>query len=159
MRVVAESRTQLALVKQIRRQINNVNRRLRRETTREIKHEIERRELLDDHFEEKKHTIKKAADDHAALLEEQIKLNNFKFNLIITEKIEEMFDELDDLETMIRNRSPIDTNFDTMEHKLNDNLFFKNLYNLKFGYITNSNNDSFYTFIACLMIVFFVNFM
>jgi hypothetical protein len=155
----AETRTQLALVKQIRRQINNANRRMRHETTREIKHEIERRELVDDHFEKKRDAIKKSFDDHASRIDERFKINNFKAHLIISEKIDTMFDELDELETMIKNHKPIDTNFDGMEYKMNDNLFFKNLYDFKFDYIRNSNNDTFYTFITCMIIIFCINFM
>lgn len=143
-------RLQLALEKQIRRQILNIQRRENKFLYMSLRHRIEKQNLINNHFEDLESRISRSFMNHYTDLCRAIELNKQKFDLSLEYKLLEIQSKPKTNDVKID-----DVNIDDMmmNSSLNEYLFFKSLYPSS-SISSCNNNDIFYTCVGIMIIAY-----
>ena len=86
------SRVQIALVKQLNRQLRIAENKENQRLHRELRHRIRKFKLVNDHFDERRDEIVISFENYREQIVDAIAINKMRFELCIDEKIETIVD-------------------------------------------------------------------
>jgi hypothetical protein len=121
-------RIQLALTRQIERQIANTKRREHKQMMMSLRHRIEQIRLVDEHFEAREYDALQKVDVYYQKIKERIEINKARFDLCVDEKIEAIFADHHQPQLYTFDQNEFDETNERMSVRANDYLFFKQLY-------------------------------
>jgi hypothetical protein len=137
------SRVQIALVKQLNRQLKIAEQKENQRLHRELRHRVRKFKMVDDHFDERRDEIVIGFENYREQVADAIAINKTRFELCIDEKIETIVDYDYDI-----NHEEIVDDTDDVAKRLysvqNSLLFFGSLYPTT---NKNSRNTDFYWFL------------
>lgn len=138
-------RLQLALEKQIRRQILNIQRRENKILYMSLRHRIEKQNLINNHFEDLESKIIHSFDNYYKDICRSIELNRQRFDLSLDYNISEFQSE--------PRKDVVKIDEIMMPSSLNEYLFFKSLYPSS-SVSSCNNNDVFYMCVGVMIIAY-----
>lgn len=149
------SRLQLAVIKQLERQVKNQKRRDNRQMFTALRHKMQQHKLVEDHFEEREFDIVQKFGTYREMIENSAKINEAKFVLCLNDRVNKILDEFSPAATYAFDNDE----FNNINKKIfaakNDTLFFKNLYSMEDAPNGDpQNNDKFYMVIFFTCVVF-----
>ena len=137
------SRIQIALVKQLNRQLKIAEQKENQRLHRELRHRVRTFKLVHDHFDEQRDEIATSFENYREQVIDAIAINKLRFELCIDQKLEGIVDS-----NYVIKRDEIIDDTDEVAKRLysvqNSMLFFGSLYPTK---NTNSYNNDFYWFL------------
>jgi hypothetical protein len=143
------SRVQIALVKQLNRQLKIAEKKEDQRLHRELRYRVRKIKLVDDHFDEQRDEISISFENYREQIVDAIAINKMRFELCINQKLEDIVDY-----DYIINHDEIVEDVDEVAERLysnqNSHLFFGSLYPTT---NTNSYNDDFYWF-SCAVLAY-----
>lgn len=142
------NRIQIALVKQLNRQLKIAENKENQRLHRELRHRVRKFELVNDHFDEQREEITLSFENYRAQVEDVIAINKMRFELCINQKLETIVDH----EYVINHEEVIDDIDEVAERMYsiqNSQLFFGSLYPTR---NTNSYNGDFYWFSFAVLV-------
>jgi uncharacterized protein YktB (UPF0637 family) len=142
------NRIQIALVKQLNRQLKIAENKENQRLHRELRHRVRKFELVNDHFGEQREEITLSFENYRAQVEDAIAINKMRFELCINQKLETIVDH----EYVINHEEVIDDIDEVAERMYsvqNSQLFFGSLYPTR---NTNSYNNDFYWFSFAVLV-------
>lgn len=142
------SRVQIALVKQLNRQLRIAEQKENQRLHRELRHRVRQFKILDDHFDEQRDEIVLSFENYRGQIEEAMANNKTRFELGINQKLETIIDE----QYIINHQEYIDDDEEFAESvfaRQNSHLFFKGLYPTNNN---NSYNNDFYWFLFASLV-------
>ena len=142
------NRIQIALVKQLNRQLKIAENKENQRLHRELRHRVRKFELVNDHFGEQREEITLSFENYRAQVEDAIAINKMRFELCINQKLETIVDH----EYVINHEEVIDDIDEVAERMYsvqNSRLFFGSLYPTR---NTNSYNNDFYWFSFAVLV-------
>lgn len=143
------SRVQIALVKQLNRQLKIAERKENQRLHRELRHRVGKFKMVDDHFDERRDEIVIGFENYREQIADAIALNKTRFELCINQKLEDIVDY-----DYVINHDEVIEDVEDVEERLysdqNSFLFFGSLYPTT---NTNSYNDDFYWF-SCAVLAY-----
>lgn len=135
------SRVQIALVKQLNRQLKIAERKENQRFHRELRHRVRKFKMVDDHFDDRRDEIVIGFENYREQIADAIAINKTRFELCIDEKIETIVDYdinhdeiVDDTDDVAKRLYSVQNSF----------LFFGSLYPTT---NKNSRNTDFYWFL------------
>jgi hypothetical protein len=150
------TRIQLALLKQLERQMRNMARRENQRLHMELRHRIQQQRLIDEEFTGREYDAIGSFDAYYHRIKEAIEINKTRFDLCLDEKINRIFENHYEPKTIYEFA---DAEFENASKKMfydaNQGLFFQNLYSSTVPSGGTYNNDTFYaviTFITAFLI-------
>lgn len=142
------TRVQIALVKQLNRQLKIAEKKENQRLHRELRHRVRKFELVNEHFDEQREDITLSFENYRAQVEDAIAINKTRFELCINQKLETIVDH----EYVINHEEVIDDIDEVAERMYsvqNSQLFFGSLYPTR---NTNSYNNDFYWFSFAVLV-------
>jgi two-component sensor histidine kinase len=142
------SRVQIALVKQLNRQLKIAENKENQRLHRELRHRVRKFELVNDHFDEQREDITLRFENYRDQIADAVAINKMRFELCIDEKLETIID----YDYVINHDEVIDDVDEVAERMYsvqNSLLFFGSLYPTK---NTNSYNNDFYWFSFAVLV-------
>jgi uncharacterized protein YktB (UPF0637 family) len=142
------TRVQIALVKQLNRQLKIAENKENQRLHRELRHRVRKFELVNDHFDEQREDITLSFENYRAQVEDAIAINKMRFELCINQKLETIVD----YDYVINHEEVVDDVDEVAERMYsvqNSQLFFGSLYPTK---NTNSYNNDFYWFSFAVLV-------
>jgi uncharacterized protein YktB (UPF0637 family) len=142
------NRIQIALVKQLNRQLKIAENKENQRLHRELRHRVRKFELVNDHFDEQREEITLSFENYWAQVEDAIAINKMRFELCINQKLETIVDH-----EYVINHEEVTDDIDEVAERMysvqNSRLFFGSLYPTK---NTNSYNNDFYWFSFAVLV-------
>ena len=142
------TRVQIALVKQLNRQLKIAENKENQRLHRELRHRVRKFELVNDHFDEQREDITLSFENYRAQVEDAIAINKMRFELCINQKLETIVDY-----DYVINHEEVDDDVDEVAERMysvqNAQLFFGSLYPTT---NTNSYNNDFYWFSFAVLV-------
>jgi hypothetical protein len=135
------SRIQIALVKQLSRQLKIAENKENQRLHRELRHRISKFKLVDDHFDERRDEIAISFENYREQVTDAIAINKTRFELCIDEKIETIVDYEINHEEIVDDTDEFSERMYSVQNSL---LFFSGLYPTN---NTNTDNIKFYWFV------------
>ena len=135
------SRVQIALVKQLNRQLKIAEQKENQRLHRELRHRVRKFKLVDDHFDERRDEIVTSFENYREQIADAIAINKTRFELCIDEKIETIVDYDINHEEIIDDTDEVAKRLYSVQNSL---LFFGSLYPTT---NKNSRNTDFYWFL------------
>ena len=137
------SRVQIALVKQLNRQLKIAEQKENQRLHRELRHRVRQFKIVDDHFDERRDEIVIGFENYREQIADAIAINKTRFELCIDEKIETIVDYDYDIihEEIIDDIDEVAKRLYSVQNSL---LFFGSLYPTT---NKNSYNNDFYWFL------------
>ena len=132
------SRVQIALVKQLNRQLKIAEQKENQRLHRELRHRVRKFKLVDDHFDERRDEIVISFENYREQIADAIAINKTRFELCIDEKIETIVDYDINHEEIIDDTDEVAKRLYSVQNSL---LFFGSLYPTT---NKNSRNTDFY---------------
>jgi len=142
------TRIQIALVKQLNRQLKIAENKENQRLHRELRHRVRKFELVNDHFDEQREDITLSFENYRAQVEDAIAINKMRFELCINQKLETIVD----YDYVINHEEVVDDVDEVAERMYsvqNARLFFGSLYPTT---NTNSYNNDFYWFSFAVLV-------
>ena len=142
------TRIQIALVKQLNRQLKIAENKENQRLHRELRHRVRKFELVNDHFDEQREDITLSFENYRAQVEDAIAINKMRFELCINQKLETIVD----YDYVINHEEVVDDVDEVAERMYsvqNSQLFFGSLYPTR---NTNSYNTDFYWFSFAVLV-------
>jgi len=140
------NRIQIALVKQLNRQLriseNKENQRLHRE----LQHRIRKFKLVNDHFDERRDEISISFENYREQIVDAVAINKMRFELCIDEKIETIVDYEIDNEEIVDDTDEFSERMYSVKNSL---LFFSSLYPTN---NIDTDNIKFYWFVLFVIL-------
>jgi len=142
------TRVQIALVKQLNRQLKMAEKKENQRLHRELRHRVRKFELVNDHFDEQREDIVLSFENYRAQVEDAIAINKMRFELCVNQKLETIvdYDYVINHEELV---DDVDEVAERMYSVQNSQLFFGSLYPTK---NTNSYNNDFYWFSFAVLV-------
>ena len=140
------SRVQIALVKQLNRQLKIAENKENQRLHRELRHRIRKFKLVNDHFDERRDEIVISFENYREQIVDAIAINKMRFELCIDEKIETIVDYDINHEEIVDDTDEFSERMYSVKNSL---LFFSSLYP------TNNNdtdNIKFYWFVLFVIL-------
>jgi hypothetical protein len=142
------TRVQIALVKQLNRQLKIAENKENQRLHRELRHRVRKFELVNDHFDEQREDIALSFENYRAQVEDAIAINKMRFELCVNQKLETIVDY-----DYVINHEEIVDDVDEVAERMysvqNSQLFFGSLYPTT---NTNSYNTDFYWFSFAVLV-------
>ena len=142
------TRVQIALVKQLNRQLKIAENKENQRLHRELRHRVRKFELVNDHFDEQREDIALSFENYRAQVEDAIAINKMRFELCVNQKLETIVDY-----DYVINHEEIVDDVDEVAERMysvqNSQLFFGSLYPTN---NTNSYNTDFYWFTFAVLV-------
>ena len=142
------SRVQIALVKQLNRQLKIAENKENQRLHRELRHRVRKIKLVNDHFDEQRDEIAISFENYREQIADAIAINKMRFELCINQKLEDIVDY-----DYVTNHEEIVDDVDEVAERMysvqNSQLFFGSLYPTK---NTNSYNNDFYWFSFAVLV-------
>jgi len=142
------NRIQIALVKQLNRQLKIAENKENQRLHRELRHRVRKFELVNDHFGDQREEITLSFENYRAQVADAIAINKMRFELCINQELETIVDH----EYVINHEEVIDDIDEVAERMYsvqNSQLFFGSLYPTR---NTNSYNNDFYWFSFAVLV-------
>jgi hypothetical protein len=142
------TRVQIALVKQLNRQLKIAENKENQRLHRELRHRVRKFELVNDHFDEQREDITLSFENYRSQVEDAIAINKMRFGLCVNQKLETIvdYDYVINHEEIV---DDVDEVADIMYSAQNSQLFFGSLHPTK---NTNSYNNDFYWFSFAVLV-------
>ena len=142
------SRVQIALVKQLNRQLKIAENKENQRLHRELRHRVRKFKLVNDHFDEQRDEIVISFENYREQIADAIAINKMRFELCVNQKLEDIVDH-----DYVINHEEIVDDIDEVAERMysvqNSQLFFGSLYPTK---NTNSYNNDFYWFSFAVLV-------
>ena len=142
------NRIQIALVKQLNRQLKIAENKENQRLHRELRHRVRKFKLVNDHFDEQRDEIVISFENYREQIADAIAINKMRFELCINQKLEDIVDH-----DYVINHEEIVDDIDEVAERMysvqNSQLFFGSLYPTK---NTNSYNNDFYWFSFAVLV-------
>jgi len=135
------SRVQIALVKQLNRQLRIAENKENQRLHRELRHRIRKFKLVNDHFDERRDEISISFENYREQIVDAIAINKMRFELCIDEKIETIVDYDINHEEIVDDTDEFSERMYSVKNSL---LFFSSLYPTN---NTDTDNIKFYWFV------------
>ena len=139
------SRVQIALVKQLNRQLKIAEQKENQRLHRELRHRVRQFKMIDDHFDERRDEIVIGFENYREQIADAIAINKMRFELCIDEKIETIvdydYDYVIDHDEIVDDTDEVAKRLYSVQNSL---LFFGSLYPTT---NKNSRNTDFYWFL------------
>jgi hypothetical protein len=142
------SRVQIALVKQLNRQLKIAENKENQRLHRELRHRVRKFKLVNDHFDERRDEISISFENYREQIVDAVAINKLRFDLCIDEKIETIVDYEIDHEEIV---DDIDEFSERMYSLSNSLLFFSSLYPTN---NINTDNIKFYWFVLFVILLY-----
>ena len=146
------NRIQIALVKQLNRQLKIAEKKENQRLHRELRHRVRKIKLIDDHFDEQRDEISINFENYREQIADAIAINKMRFELCINQKLEDIvdYDYVINHDEVIEDVEDVDEVAERLYSDHNSLLFFGSLYPTT---NTNSYNDDFYWF-SCAVLAY-----
>jgi hypothetical protein len=121
------SRIQIALVKQLNRQLKIAEQKENQRLHRELRHRVRKLKLVEDHFDEQRDEISISFENYREQVIDAIAINKMRFDLRVDEKIETIvdYDYVINHETIVDDTDEVAKRLYSLSNSL---LFFSSLY-------------------------------
>jgi hypothetical protein len=140
------SRVQIALVKQLNRQLRIAENKENQRLHRELRHRIRKFKLVNDHFDERRDEISISFENYREQIVDAIAINKMRFELCIDEKIETIVDYDINHEEIVDDTDEFSERMYSVKNSL---LFFSSLYPTN---NTDTDNIKFYWFVLFVIL-------
>jgi len=140
------SRVQIALVKQLNRQLRIAENKENQRLHRELRHRIRKFKLVNDHFDERRDEIVISFENYREQIVDAIAINKMRFELCIDEKIETIVDYDIDHEEVVDDTDEFSERMYSVKNSL---LFFSSLYPTN---NIDTDNIKFYWFVLFVIL-------
>jgi len=140
------SRVQIALVKQLHRQLRIAENKENQRLHRELRHRIRKFKLVNDHFDERRDEISISFENYREQIVDAIAINKMRFELCIDEKIETIVDYDINHEEIVDDTDEFSERMYSVKNSL---LFFSSLYPTN---NTDTDNIKFYWFVLFVIL-------
>jgi len=147
------NRIQIALVKQLNRQLKIAENKENQRLHRELRHRVRKFKLVNDHFDERRDEIVISYENYREQVTDAIAINKMRFELCIDEKIETIVDYDINHEEIV---DDIDEFSERMYSLSNSLLFFSSLYPTN---NIDTDNIKFYWFVLFVILLYTHMFM
>ena len=146
------SRVQIALVKQLNRQLKIAENKENQRLHRELRHRVRKFKLVNDHFDEQRDEIMISFENYREQIVDAIAINKMRFELCINQKLEDIVDHdyVINHEEIVDDVDEVAERMYSVQNYHNSLLFFGSLYPTT---NTNSYNDDFYWF-SCAVLAY-----
>jgi uncharacterized protein YktB (UPF0637 family) len=142
------SRVQIALVKQLNRQLKIAENKENQRLHRELRHRVRKFKVVNDHFDEQRDEIMISFENYREQIADAIAINKMRFELCINQKLEDIVDH-----DYVINHEEIIDDVDEVAERMysvqNSQLFFGSLYPTKNNI---SYNNDFYWFTFAVLV-------
>jgi len=146
-----ETRTQLALVRQLQRQIRNQERRENKAVHYELRKRSQRLDVVHEHFDALEADTRRMFDAYFETIKRGIELRKARFDLSIAYEVDNLCGFKTTKQTFDVDKFEEDAA--RMFQSSNDVLFFKTLYSYPSGPRPDSNNDAFYIVVGVILVL------
>jgi hypothetical protein len=140
------SRVQIALVKQLNRQLRIAENKENQSLHRELRHRIRKFKLVNDHFDERRDEISISFENYREQIVDAVAINKMRFELCIDEKIETIVDYDINHEEIVDDTDEFSERMYSVKNSL---LFFSSLYPTN---NTDTDNIKFYWFVLFVIL-------
>jgi hypothetical protein len=140
------SRVQIALVKQLNRQLRIAENKENQRLHRELRHRIGKFKLVNDHFDERRDEISISFENYREQIVDAVAINKMRFELCIDEKIETIVDYEIDHEEIVDDTDEFSERMYSVKNSL---LFFSSLYPTN---NIDTDNIKFYWFVLFVIL-------
>ena len=140
------SRVQIALVKQLNRQLRIAENKENQRLHRELRHRIRKFKLVNDHFDERRDEISISFENYREQIVDAVAINKMRFELCIDEKIETIVDYEIDHEEIVDDTDEFSERMYSVKNSL---LFFSSLYPTN---NIDTDNIKFYWFVLFVIL-------
>ena len=140
------NRIQIALVKQLNRQLKIAENKENQRLHRELRHRIRKFKLVNDHFDERRDEIVISFENYREQIVDAIAINKMRFELCIDEKIETIVDYDIDHEEVVDDTDEFSERMYSVKNSL---LFFSSLYPTN---NIDTDNIKFYWFVLFVIL-------
>jgi hypothetical protein len=140
------SRVQIALVKQLNRQLRIAENKENQRLHRELRHRVRKFKLVNDHFDERRDEIVISYENYREQVADAIAINKMRFELCIDEKIETIVDYDINHEEIIDDTDEFSERMHSLSNSL---LFFSSLYPTN---NIDTDNIKFYWFVLFVIL-------
>jgi len=140
------NRIQIALVKQLNRQLRIAENKENQRLHRELRHRIRKFKLVNDHFDERRDEISISFENYREQIVDAVAINKMRFELCIDEKIETIVDYDINHEEIVDDTDEFSERMYSLSNSL---LFFSSLYPTN---NTDTDNIKFYWFVLFVIL-------
>ena len=140
------NRIQIALVKQLNRQLKIAENKENQRLHRELRHRIRKFKLVNDHFDERRDEIVISFENYREQIVDAVAINKMRFDLCIDEKIETIVDYDINHEEIVDDTDEFSERMYSLSNSL---LFFSSLYPTN---NTDTDNIKFYWFVLFVIL-------
>jgi hypothetical protein len=140
------NRIQIALVKQLNRQLRIAENKENQRLHRELRHRIRKFKLVNDHFDERRDEISISFENYREQIVDAVAINKMRFELCIDEKIETIVDYEIDHEEIVDDTDEFSERMYSVKNSL---LFFSSLYPTN---NIDTDNIKFYWFVLFVIL-------
>jgi len=140
------SLVQIALVKQLNRQLNIAENKENQRLHRELRHRIRKFKLVNDHFDERRDEISISFENYREQIVDAVAINKMRFELCIDEKIETIVDYDINHEEIVDDTDEFSERMYSVKNSL---LFFSSLYPTN---NIDTDNIKFYWFVLFVIL-------
>jgi len=140
------NRIQIALVKQLNRQLRIAENKENQRLHRELLHRIRKFKLVNDHFDERRDEISISFENYREQIVDAVAINKMRFELCIDEKIETIVDYDINHEEIVDDTDEFSERMYSVKNSL---LFFSSLYPTN---NTDTDNIKFYWFVLFVIL-------
>ena len=140
------SRIQIALIKQLNRQLKIAENKENQRLHRELRHRIRKFKLVNDHFDERRDEISISFENYREQIVDAVAINKMRFELCIDEKIETIVDYDINHEEIVDDTDEFSERMYSVQNSL---LFFSSLYPTN---NTDTDNIKFYWFVLFVIL-------
>ena len=140
------NRIQIALVKQLNRQLKIAENKENQRLHRELRHRVRKFKLVNDHFDERRDEISISFENYREQIVDAVAINKMRFDLCIDEKIENIVDYEIDHEEIVDDTDEFSERMYSLSNSL---LFFSSLYPTN---NIDTDNIKFYWFVLFVIL-------
>ena len=140
------NRIQIALVKQLSRQLKIAENKENQRLHRELRHRVRKFKLVNDHFDERRDEISISFENYREQIVDAVAINKMRFELCIDEKIETIVDYDINHEEIVDDTDEFSERMYSLSNSL---LFFSSLYPTN---NTDTDNIKFYWFVLFVIL-------
>jgi len=140
------NRIQIALVKQLNRQLRIAENKENQRLHRELLHRIRKFKLVNDHFDERRDEISISFENYREQIVDAVAINKMRFELCIDEKIETIVDYDINHEEIVDDTDEFSERMYSVKNSL---LFFSSLYPTN---NIDTDNIKFYWFVLFVIL-------
>jgi len=144
------NRIQIALVKQLNRQLKIAENKENQRLHRELRHRVRKFKLVNDHFDERRDEIVISYENYREQIVDAVAINKMRFELCIDEKIETIVDYDINHEEIVDDTDEFSERMYSLSNSL---LFFSSLYPTN---NTDTDNIKFYWFVFFVILLYAV---